>query len=375
MKNSLQKNNLQKDSLQKDNLQKINNIKKIYTNISIFSLNDYNIYFCNTQYELYNLAIFSIIKSFSSVVNIPHIVCSNMEHPYIIEILDNYVSQNIITVSYTIADIYGSTSVNEIETAIKSDTCLIIVNFINRIIGTINNIKAIGDLAHKHKIPLFSDCIYIFGRSHFTPLENNIDIFSSKVHQNIYLLVIRKELFIGFKLEAQSIKFQNNSEKLISIDDKIYKLIIQTLGEFQNSKILSKNKKVLTLKKYLYNCLKKNCERTSNVVYYYDDIVKMNTIPKINDIVVLGHHLEDDNKSSSCILSFIYISSVAANIEKELKKLDCFVPLTNTTLLENMGILKKWAKRVITINLDNCVKADINALLEILFKKSKSVKK
>lgn len=341
-------------------LSKITNIKKLYSVCESFNEGDYNIYFCNTQYALYNLMIFSIIKSFSKVVEVPHILCGNMEHPYIIEILNNYVELGMINVTYINADIYGSIQPNEVEKYITSFSdderiCLVVISFVNYMISTINNIKEIGEIAHKNKIPLFCDCIYTFGRQVINPNLNNIDAFTTIINDT-NLLIIRLDLVKGYDLCNYSIEFQNN-DKLINIDNTTYKDITHILSNLTPQKIETRNKKMILLKKHLLQSLKKSAN-----ILYYDNIIKNNTVPKNGDIVIFSTNDTNDINYIP-IVSFMYFGD-SIKI-KNLKKRE-IVANTDTTIFENIGIKKKYLNKIITIILDNATFNDINKFVKIL---------
>lgn len=343
-----------------DDNDKLIDIKKLFAEKSNVLLKNYNIYFCSNQYELYNLLIFSIIKSFAKIHDIPNVICSTMEHPNILSILDIYKKDNLITVSMAGANIYGSIPVSNVKDLITPSTCLIIVSFSNYLIGTLNDIKLIGEIAHKSNIPLFSDTIYSFGKCDFKPMENNIDIFSADFcKKDLCLLAINKDLVSGYKLKHQSIKFQ--TDKSIKITSKDYKSVIATLD---NIKLDAFKKKNNLLKKYLLDNLKKHCIGLKSTLLFYNDVVKNNIIPKSNDLIVLGHL--DLTKSIPDTVSFIYMHSTKTALETKLKKNNIFISDLNTNLFEKIGILEKYAKRVITINLSSCVKSDINYFIKML---------
>ena len=325
----------------------LSNIKK--TIAKSMSIND-DIYICNTQYELYNLIIFSMIKAFSLVVKTPYILCSNIEHPYIIEILDKYEKAGMVLLSYINADINGYIQPIEVEKHINSKNgsiCLVIISLLNYMIGSKNDIKSISELVHKHKIPLFSDCIYSYGRTIPNQFDL-IDLYTICIN-NIYTLIIKKELLTGYKLYMYHPLFQNN-DKMVNLNYDKHTLS-QYFKDTSYPKIINLDKRVLALNKLLLNLIKKK-----NNVIYYEDIVKNNIIPKDNDIVLFG-----DNKAIPNIMSFMYNDLTKI---KKLKKQNIVVN-TDTRLFENIGIKKKFINKIITILLDNATKSDITDFVKL----------
>jgi hypothetical protein len=342
------------------------NIKKLYAKNNNVSLSSYNIYFSNTLFELYNLIIFPIIKSFTIVTPIPNVVCSINEHPYIINILDNYIKQNIVTVTYINPDIYGEITAENLENQLENahtnnngkKTCLIIISAINSEIGTINNLKQLSSISHKYNIPLFSDCINIYGKVQIEPTTNNIDIFTSQISDNLFTLGINKELFNGYNLNLQSLSFQNN-DKIVNLNVGMYNSIIKNLTTNKTKKQMNINEKnTIVLKKYTYTLLEEHCNKTKNKLYYYDSLITQNIMPKMGDIVILGHNINDISKSFPNIITFIYIS----------KKTQKPHGMSNSTIktFEVIGIRKKWIDKIVFLDLTNKKTSDINKFLKSL---------
>ena len=91
----------------------------------------------------------------------------------------------------------GIVSPEAVEAAIRPDTILISVMFANNEIGTIEPIKEIGEIAHKHGILFHTDAVQAFGQVPINVDEMNIDMLSSSGHKlngpkGIGFLYIRK---------------------------------------------------------------------------------------------------------------------------------------------------------------------------------------
>ena len=338
------------------NVIKIKEIKKLYSEMCKFSLKDYSIIFCKDQYHLYETVICSIAEAYTNMIGIPHIICNSMEHPDIISILNQLEKKSHLTVTYINLDIYGGIPLINIKNNIKSNTALIIVSYINYLTGTINNIKDINALSSLHKIPLFSDCIYTYGKISITDMA---DIFSIDfTYSNLCLLVIKNTLLDGYKLKYHSDTLADGVEKLIKINNNDYKKTMQLLisPKFQsNTKI--------DLKKYLVDSLINYCKNKMGNMYWYDHIVNNMIIPKSQDIITLGYDLDHPNKSVTNTISFVVIAITSQTLKNKLEKKNINI-LCNTKIFENIGLLSKWSKHVITLNLDNCNKKDIDIFLE-----------
>ncbi len=145
----------------------------------------------------------------------PHIIISAIEHYSSLECVKDLLEMKEIEVSYVQPTIYGNILPKEVEKEIKYNTCLITVMFANNEIPTINNIKEIGAIAHKHKIPLHSDCVQVFGKFKIILPEHNIDALSASAHKfygprGTGLLILNNDLIEGYKLTAEISGSQQN---------------------------------------------------------------------------------------------------------------------------------------------------------------------
>jgi hypothetical protein len=353
----------QTDSLKSNiKIKDINNIKKIYAEKCNFSLTDYSVIFCKNQCNLYETIIYAITESYTNIVGVPHIICSTMEHTDIISILNKLVKKSSITVSYVNTDVYGATPLNNVINHIKPNTALVIVSYINYVTGAKNDIKSLNEFLIKKHIPLFSDCIYTYGKLNVTNLPDIFSIDFTKT--NISLLVVKNILIDGYKLKYHSELMQDDAEKLLKINDADYKQVMKSfLSQKFNLQILKiSNEKILSLRNYLISCLTNvNAPRK---VHYYNDIINLNIIPAIDDIVILAHETLENGIPN--IISFIYMKHTSTAMELKLKKKNISIVHVTAKTFENVGLLPKWSKHVLTLSLDNCSKKDIDLLVSIL---------
>ena len=87
--------------------------------------------------------------------------------------------------------------------------------YANNEIPIINNIREIGEIAHRHSIPMHSDCVQIFGKYKIDIKNDNIDALSASAHKfygpkGIGLLIINTQLIEGYKLTAEINGSQQN---------------------------------------------------------------------------------------------------------------------------------------------------------------------
>ncbi len=335
-----------------------------------FSLNKFNIYFFNNLYESYFATISSIIKSFSTVSQKPHIISSNIEHPYIISILNDYKSKNIIDITFLTTNIYGSVTSDIESLIIPNRTCLIVVSPMNYLTGSLNNLKKIGELAHKNKIPMFSDCIFSIGKYDIVPDSMNMDCFTITFEKNnLSIAIMNKKLVEGYKIYDHDIRFEDKVQNFVQIDDIFISNSIQVLNNVFKSDIKLKNEKLFVIKNYFIECLQETLSKTHNNLYFYDEFIKKNinnnTPPKNNDIIILSHK---DKKSLPHILSFIFINDKNdCEIYDAMKKNGIiYLKNDNYLLFESLGITSKWTKKIVSICFDEThSKLDINNIIKV----------
>lgn len=131
-----------------------------------------------------------------------HIITTKIEHHAILHTC-KYLENRGYDVTYLDVDENGLVDLNTIEAAIRPDTFLISIMFANNEIGTIEPIKEIGEIAHRHGILFHTDAVQAFGQIPIQVDEMNIDMLSASGHKfngpkGIGFLYIRK----GLKLKS-----------------------------------------------------------------------------------------------------------------------------------------------------------------------------
>ena len=132
----------------------------------------------------------------------PHIICSAIEHHAILESC-KFAESLGARVSRIPVDSEGFLDLEALEKAITEDTVLISVMAANNEIGTIQDLRAIGEIAKKHGVLFHTDAVQAFGQIPLFLEEMGIDLLSASAHKlhgpkGIGLLVIRK----GVRLPA-----------------------------------------------------------------------------------------------------------------------------------------------------------------------------
>lgn len=131
-----------------------------------------------------------------------HIITTKIEHHAILHTC-KYLQNRGYDVTYLDVDENGLIDLNTLEAAIRPDTFLITIMFANNEIGTIEPIKEIGEIAHRHGILFHTDAVQAFGQIPIHVDEMNIDMLSASGHKfngpkGIGFLYIKK----GLKLKS-----------------------------------------------------------------------------------------------------------------------------------------------------------------------------
>jgi len=111
-----------------------------------------------------------------------HIITSNIEHPSVMNTLQ-CLSKQHVDVTHIKVNSKGLIDPKDVEAAIRPDTMMISIMYINNEIGTIQPIKEIADIAKKHNIPMHTDAVQAVGKIPIDLQELPIDFLSMSGHK------------------------------------------------------------------------------------------------------------------------------------------------------------------------------------------------
>ena len=111
-----------------------------------------------------------------------HIITTKIEHHATLNTCA-YLEKNGFEVTYLDVDSEGFVSLEDIENAITDKTILISVMFANNEIGTIEPVREIGEIAHKHGILFHTDAVQAMCHVPINVTEMNIDLLSASGHK------------------------------------------------------------------------------------------------------------------------------------------------------------------------------------------------
>lgn len=138
------------------------------------------IYFTAGGTESDNWAIKGVAKFIKPKGN--HIITTQVEHHAVLHAAESLEKEGY-DVTYLPVDQDGLISLEDLKAAIKDETCLISVMFINNEIGTIQPIKEIGEIAKAHNIIFHTDAVQAYGNVAIDVEALNIDLLSISSHK------------------------------------------------------------------------------------------------------------------------------------------------------------------------------------------------
>lgn len=138
------------------------------------------VYFTSCGTEADNWAIKGI--ALQNIQKGKHIITSVIEHPAIYTTckqLEKYGWE----VTYLPVDNEGFVSPTDLENAIREDTVLVSIMFANNEIGTIEPIKELCEVAHKHGVVFHTDAVQATGAVKYDVKELGVDLLSMSAHK------------------------------------------------------------------------------------------------------------------------------------------------------------------------------------------------
>ncbi|MCR4625547.1 MAG: cysteine desulfurase [Lachnospiraceae bacterium] len=111
-----------------------------------------------------------------------HIVSSAFEHHAVLHTLNKLKKEGF---EITLLDVHenGLILPEEVEAAIRDDTCLVTIMFANNEIGTIQPIREIGAVCRKKNVLFHTDAVQAIGHLPINVADDNIDMLSASAHK------------------------------------------------------------------------------------------------------------------------------------------------------------------------------------------------
>ncbi|WP_298845149.1 aminotransferase class V-fold PLP-dependent enzyme [Clostridium sp.] len=136
------------------------------------------IFTCNATESL-NIGIKGILKPGD------HVISTVIEHNSVLRPL-NYLIKKGVTFTLLGVDENGHLNINNIKKAICKNTKVIIINHTSNVLGTVQDIKAIGQIAKESGIIFMVDSSQSAGIIPIDVVEDNIDLLAFPGHKGLY---------------------------------------------------------------------------------------------------------------------------------------------------------------------------------------------
>ncbi|MBZ9634140.1 aminotransferase class V-fold PLP-dependent enzyme [Clostridium sp. FP1] len=161
--------------------------------------NMFNIVFTSNATEALNIGIKGILKPGD------HVISTVIEHNSVLRPL-NYLSEKGITFTLLPVDENGYLNINNLKNEIRRNTKAIIVNHTSNVLGTVQDIRTIGELAKKSGIIFMVDASQSAGVISIDVAQDNIDLLAFPGHKGLYGPQGTGGLYIREGLEVDSFK-------------------------------------------------------------------------------------------------------------------------------------------------------------------------
>ena len=111
-----------------------------------------------------------------------HIISTAFEHHAVLHTLKKMEQEGF---EVTLLDVHtdGLVRPEEVEAAIREDTCLVTIMFANNEIGTIQPIREIGAICRRHGVLFHTDAVQATGHLPIDVKADNIDMLSASAHK------------------------------------------------------------------------------------------------------------------------------------------------------------------------------------------------
>ena len=131
--------------------------------------------------EADNQAILSAAKTGASKGR-KHIISSAFEHHAVLHTLERLKEEGF---EITLLDVHedGLVRPEELENAIREDTCLVTIMYANNEIGTVQPISELGEICKKHNVIFHTDAVQAIGHIPVNVNDDNVDMLSASAHK------------------------------------------------------------------------------------------------------------------------------------------------------------------------------------------------
>ncbi len=139
------------------------------------------IYFTSGGSEADNQAIISA-ATIGERKGKKHIISTSIEHHAVLHTLKRLEKKGF-EITLLPVGVDGIVSAEQVENALREDTCLVTIMYANNEIGSIQPIAEIGEVCKNHGVLFHTDAVQAAGHVHIDVKEQNIDMLSLAAHK------------------------------------------------------------------------------------------------------------------------------------------------------------------------------------------------
>ena len=138
------------------------------------------IVFTSGATEADNLALFGTLRLFPSTE--AHLITSAIEHHAVLHAAHR-LEQNGYSVTYLPVDEHGLVNPEDVRRAIRPETKLISIMYVNNEVGSVQSIAEIGKIAREHSVRFHTDAVQAIGLFDVSVDKLNVDLLSLSAHK------------------------------------------------------------------------------------------------------------------------------------------------------------------------------------------------
>jgi len=147
---------------------------------SLINADPKEVFFTSGGTEADNWAIMGVADALKNKGN--HIITTKIEHHAVLHTCE-FLEKHGYEVTYLDVDSEGRVDPADLETAIRDNTILVSIMFVNNEVGTVQPIKELAAIAKAHGVLFHTDAVQAIGNVEIDVKEMGIDMMSMSAHK------------------------------------------------------------------------------------------------------------------------------------------------------------------------------------------------